>query len=375
MKTLVLRAKDIQQVALHVGLDRLMDEGIARLWRAFRTFNGRETLVPARSGFNYSYPVAGLMEWMPLFQPQTQQMVNKVVGYHPANPATRGLPTILSTVSAYDDTSGHLVAVMDATFLTALRTGAASAIASQLMADPNSRVLGLVGCGAQAVTQLHALSRIFRNLERVLIYDTDAAASASLPERVGCLQLSHLEIRPALLETLVAEADILCTATSVEVGKGPVFSADALKPWLHVNAVGADFPGKVEVSRSHLQASFVCPDFRVQAVREGECQQLAPEEIGPELYELIQRDYPVRELQQRHTVFDSTGFALEDLAVMQMMLDYATQLELGEWIELEGDTNDAINPYGFVSEAATEVARKTLTMAAIATERQCIPDR
>lgn len=369
-KTLVLRAKDIQQIALHAGLNRLMDEAIALLWQAFSTFDADETVVPIRSGFHYTQPVTGLVEWMPLFQPQTHRVINKVVGYHPENPGDRGLPTVLSTVSAYDTLSGHLVAVMDATFLTALRTGAASAVASQLMANPVSKTLGLIGCGAQAVTQLHALSRVCPNLECVLVYDIDPSVTTSFAKRVECLQLSHLDIRPVPLETLVAEADLLCTATSVEVGVGPVFAAHSVKPWLHVNAVGADFPGKVEVPRSLLHKSFVCPDFRAQALREGECQQLEPDEIGADICALVQEEEGDRDLQNTLTVFDSTGFALEDMAVMQMMLDYATRLEIGQWVELEGGADDAMNPYGFVTATAADLANETLTMFSILADRQ-----
>ncbi|MEO0853717.1 MAG: hypothetical protein AAFY15_09475, partial [Cyanobacteria bacterium J06648_11] len=365
--TLVLRAKDIQQIALHVGLHRLMDEAIAVLWRAFSTFDPDETIVPIRSGFNYTQPVTGLVEWMPLFQPHTHRVINKMVGYHPGNPGDRDLPSVLSTVSAYDTMSGHLVAVMDATFLTALRTGAASAVASQILANPASHTLGLIGCGAQAVTQLHALSRVCRNVERVLVYDLDPAIAASFARRVECLQLAHLNIQSVPLETLVAEADILCTATSVEVGGGPVFVADDVKPWLHVNAIGADFPGKVEVPRSLLKSSFVCPDFRAQAVREGECQQLEPDDIGADICTLVQGGD--RDLQHHLTVFDSTGFALEDMAVMQMMLDYATQLEIGQRVELEGGADDAMNPYGFVTATAADLATETLTMFSLLADR------
>ena len=347
LKTLVLSVEDTRHIVEYVGLDALMDEMIARLITAFEQFDPTQTVVPVRTGFSYEQPHVGLVEWMPLFEKQ-RQIVVKAVGYHPQNPSLYNLPTVLSTVSAYDPKSGHLTAVIDGTFLTALRTGAASAIATQHLASPNSQILGLIGAGAQAITQLHGLSRCF-DLQQVLIFDSDPAVSQSFSERIACLGLDHLDIRPADSSDIVANADILCTATSVEVNNGPVFPDQKLKPWLHVNAVGADFPGKFEVPLSLLERSFVCPDFREQAIREGECQQLQDlQSIGSELSVVVKNPARYHHYRQQFTIFDSTGFALEDQVAMNMLLDYATELNVGTLVELESATAEVKNPYSFV---------------------------
>ncbi|NEP19666.1 MAG: ornithine cyclodeaminase family protein, partial [Leptolyngbya sp. SIO4C1] len=215
LQTRLLTIAEIRQIVEQIGLDALMDEMIARLTRAFEQFDPTETLVPVRTGFSYQQPHVGLVEWMPLFQ-KPDQIVVKAVGYHPQNPERYRLPTVLSTLSAYDPSSGHLSAVIDGTFLTALRTGAASAIASRLLARPDSRVLGLIGAGAQAITQLHALARCF-DLSRVLIFDSDRTVSRSFAARAACLGLT-VDIQIADTAEIVATADILCTATSVDVG-------------------------------------------------------------------------------------------------------------------------------------------------------------
>ncbi|MBE9066942.1 ornithine cyclodeaminase family protein [Leptolyngbya cf. ectocarpi LEGE 11479] len=347
LQTLVLSVEDTRHIVEHVGLDALMDEMIARLIQAFEQFDPAQTVVPVRTGFSYEQPHVGLVEWMPLFE-KHRQIVVKAVGYHPQNPSLYKLPTVLSTVSAYDPKSGHLTAVIDGTFLTALRTGAASAIATQHLASPDSQILGLIGVGAQAVTQLHGLSRCF-DLKQVLIFDRDPAVSQTFTERIACLGLDHLDICQAEISDIVATADILCTATSVDVGHGPVFPDQSLKPWLHVNAVGADFPGKFEVPLSLLERSFVCPDFREQAICEGECQQLKDlKSIGSELSNVVKNPAQYRHYQQRFTVFDSTGFALEDQVAMNMLLDYATELSVGTLIKLESATAEVKNPYSFV---------------------------
>ncbi len=330
----------------HHGIDAVMEALISRMWTAFNIYDPLNTIIPKRSGFNYKNPESGLVEWMPLHG-KGEKVIIKVVGYHPNNPDKYNLPTILSTLSAYDTATGHLLGLMDGVLLTALRTGAASAIASTLLAKPDSTTLGLIGCGAQSVTQLHALSCKF-DFDRVLIYDVDNAALSSFEDRCAALQL-NVEVVPASIEEIVAAADILCTATSVEAGKGPLFSGLRTKSWLHVNAVGADFPGKVELPLNLLENSFVCPDFREQAIVEGECQQLDHSKIGPDLVEVVQNLEAYAHAQNQCTVFDSTGWALEDQVVMELFLEYASSLGLGQEIEVEFMPEDAKSPYHFIN--------------------------
>lgn len=239
---------------------------------------------------------------------------------------------------------------MDATFITALRTGAASAIASEILARPESASLGLIGCGAQAVTQLHALSRVFP-LQKVYIHDTDPDTTLSFARRVGCLGLDGLSIEPLRPQDFLPRVDLLCTATSVDIEAGPVFVAAELKPWIHVNAVGSDFPGKTEVPWELLRESLVCPDFEAQAIKEGECQQLAPEEIGPDLHSLVKDREGVTRVRMRKTVFDSTGWAFEDMVCMEMFMEYAAEFEIGRFLELESISSDCRNPYQFLFDA------------------------
>ncbi len=346
MDTVILTTNDFRAIARHVGLNPLMDECIARLRAALQQFDANDTITPVRAGFEYTHPEVGLLEWMPIMQ-RGEKAVVKMVGYHPANPERRQLPTILSTVSAYDTKSGHLIGLADGTFLTALRTGAASAVASEVLAVPDAGVVGIIGCGAQGVSQLHALSRVFR-LKRALIYDIDPAVSESFARRTAFL---NIPVYPVPLPQLLLESDILCTATSVEVGKGPVFEDRGLPAHVHINAVGSDFPGKIEVPRSVLQRSLVCPDFPAQAVMEGECQQLSPGEIGPDLVEVVKNAAQYAPCRRQSTVFDSTGWALEDLVVLELLIDYATELGLGQRLALESISRDPHDPYQFIYEA------------------------
>lgn len=349
MNTLLLSNRDLQYVVRRVGIDRFMDELIERLTTALKSFDAERTEIPVRTGFHYESPVPGLIEWMPLLHKRSRVLM-KVVGYHPDSPSTLQLPTILSTLSQYDPRTGHLIALVDGAFLTAMRTGAASAIASRLLAAPNSTTLGLIGCGAQAVTQLHAIGRLFR-IEEVLIHDIDKAAMATFRRRVGPFGADRIPIRQRPISELIARSDILCVATSVAVGQGPVFDNCQTKPWLHINAVGSDFPGKIEIPKPLLLNSFVCPDTLDQALREGECQQLTAEQIGADLVRVAVAPGEFQAIQNRISVFDSTGWALEDQVALDLLLGYARNFAVGTEVPVECISADPRDPYEFLAES------------------------
>jgi ornithine cyclodeaminase/alanine dehydrogenase-like protein (mu-crystallin family) len=229
------------------------------------------------------------------------------------------------------------------------------------MASPGASVIGLIGAGAQAVTQLHALARVF-TFNKVLVYDSNPAISDNFLERTSFLGLNAIQVTENSLIDLLQNSDIICTATSVDIGRGPVFEDTTVQPWVHINAVGSDFPGKIEIPKTLLQRSFVCPDFLEQAIKEGECQQLSAAEIGPSLDELIRDQEKYTFVTEIPTVFDSTGWALEDQVAAEMLLDFARQLKLGTTIQIESVSTDPRNPYQFAIEKSYALPISEFTM-------------
>lgn len=344
-KTLILSGDDVSAIVEKFGFNQLMDALIDRMTHTIKNFDSSKIEIPIRSGFNYKSENPGLVEWMPVHQ-KGEEVVIKVVGYHPKNPENFNLPTILSSISSYDTSTGHLKGIADGVLLTALRTGAASAVASTYLAKPDSTILGLIGCGAQAVTQLHALSRVFQ-LNKVMIYDIDRRTMNSYAERISMLDLD-LTIEFSSIEEIIENSDIVCTETSIEVGTGPLFDHTTNKAHLHINAVGSDFPGKTELPLAILRKSYVCPDFLEQAKIEGECQQLDDSEIGSDWVEIAQEPDAFVNIQNEMSVFDSTGWALEDQVVMDLFLDIAIEHGIGLEIAIENVSEDAKNPYHFL---------------------------
>jgi L-lysine cyclodeaminase len=333
---LLLRSMDVERVVAEHGLGDFMDCMISALEGGFSRYDPRLVQIPPRSGFVNS----GLIEWMPVCFAE-QSVVIKVVSYFPDNPHRNNASTIQAHISRSDWSDGRLTELVEGSLLTAIRTGAASAVASRILARPDSRTLGLVGCGAQSVTQAHAISRCFP-IERILAFDTCKDAHASIARRLAFLDVP---VHSAPLDAVEAEADILCTATSIDVGAGPVISGMHLKPHVHINAVGSDFPGKIELPLHVLRDAFVTPDHREQAVLEGECQSLTAERIGPELHQVVRDAGAFAHLQNQRTVFDSTGIALEDAIALDLICRLARQSKLGAEISFTEDGSDPKSPY------------------------------
>jgi ornithine cyclodeaminase/alanine dehydrogenase-like protein (mu-crystallin family) len=363
--TRLLSRQDIATIAHEIGRDAIMDALIAALTDTFARYDSRIIEVRKRDGFNYdrrrgngSTPISpelagGLLEWMPVLDLGAAATIN-IVSYNPRNPARHAIPTIIATNIQHDIKTGHLLALADGVFLTALRTGAASAVATRILAHPEGRAVGIIGCGAQAVTQLHALSRVMR-IERVLAFDVDPAAARSFSRRVEFL---GVDVTVAEVAAVESEVDVLVTATSVPLGAGPVFPGKKLRPHLHINAIGADVPGKTECPFAVIDgAALVCPDFRAQAVTDGECQQLPEDRVGPSLAQLVKDSASYHEYRTRLTIFDSTGFALEDKVALELFLGYADRLGLGTEIEVEALPLDPLDPYSIERASGVEQLR------------------
>ena len=343
MRTRLLGSDEMTALLETVGRHRFMDLMIERLRGRMREHDDDTVQVRARDGFRYEKPDLGLIEWMPTHE-VAGPVVVKMVGYHPTNPVQRGLPSVIATSSMWDTETGHLVALADATLLTAVRTGAASGIATDLLARSGPVTVGLVGLGAQAVTQLHAISRV-RPVARVIALDTALEVAETFARRTAFLELDIEVVDPARSATDVGEFDVLCTCTSVDIGAGPVVADVDHHPWLHVNAIGADFPGKLELPASLVSRAEVVPDILEQCIVEGECQQLFPDLIGPTITELIQRSGGAGSFRDELTVFDSTGWAVEDDVALRLAVELADRHGLGTEVQLEHLPPDPYDPY------------------------------
>ncbi|UQA57599.1 ornithine cyclodeaminase family protein [Polyangium aurulentum] len=236
----------------------------------------------------------------------------KWVNSHPMNPARFDLPSVMGLYILTDPATALPLSVMDATLLTAVRTGAAAAIASKHLGPKDPRTIGFVGSGVQARFLLDAHRAIFGDTLEVLAADVSEPAAAAFAKESGGRVVSVRE---------ASGADIVCTSTPA---RRPVVERAWVKDGAHINAMGADAQGKQELDPEILLAARVVIDDWDQATHSGEVNVplhdgfMSREHIHGTLGEVIAGKRPGRE-GARITVFDSTGLAVQDVALARVI--------------------------------------------------------
>lgn len=254
----------------------------------------------------------------------------KWVNVHPDN-RRRGLPTVMALIILNDPATGEPIAVMDGIVITKLRTAAASAVAAQALARPESRTVGLVGCGAQADAQVAALAELFP-LARVAVWGPRSGEAERFCRRMQrCLPRVTWVAAPTV-ERCVREADLIVTVTP---SRRPLVRRAWVRPGTHLNAVGADAPGKQELDPQILREATVVVDDVEQAVHGGELnvpirrRHYRASQIHATLGEVLLGRRRGRRDRAELTVFDSTGLAVHDVALGAAVVRAAQRRGLG----------------------------------------------
>ena len=314
-----------------------MREAVEVVKRAFIELSTGRADVPLRIGL--SQPERdGVTLVMPAYLRDSESIAVKVVSVHNRN-AERNLPLINAVVIVIDPATGQAVAAMEGGYLTALRTGAASGAATDLLARRDAEVAAIIGAGAQARAQALAVAAV-RPVKRIWIYS----------RRRDQVDEMIVEIRPQLgpsIELLAAdspsqavrEALVVCAATTSST---PVFDGDDLRPGAHVNGVGSYTPEMQEVDCVTLRrASKIVVDSREAAMAEAgdlivalERGEIRPSDIYAEIGEIAAGLKPRRQDSDEITYFKSVGAAAQDAAVAQAIYQRALQEDLGVEIDL-----------------------------------------
>ena len=308
METLILTEEDVEKLIT-------MDEALKSVEEAFRLYALGEAEMPPKVYLEFE---RGDLRAMPAHLMGYAGI--KWVNSHPENPK-RGLPTVMALMILNDPETGFPLAVMDATFLTSLRTGAAGGVAAKYLARRDSKVLGFVGCGKQAYFQFEALRRIF-DIGEVKAYDVRETAARNFVEH--CMK-AGVDARTTSLQQ-ACMCDILVTTTP---SKKPVVKAEWVGEGTHINAIGADAAGKQELEVDILLKAKVVVDDMEQAVHGGEINvaisegRMKPDDIHATLGEIVAGRKVGRESDEEITVFDSTGLAIQDIAVGKVVFENA----------------------------------------------------
>lgn len=269
----------------------------------------------------------GVIELMPIADDVSYAF--KYVNGHPRN--TRlGLSTVMAFGVLADVGTGAPRMLSELTLTTALRTAATSALAARTLARRDSRVMALIGNGAQSEFQALAFQHVV-GIEEVRLYDVDEAATRKL---VANLADSGLRVTVcAGTAEAVKGADIVTTVTADKT-YATILTPEMIEPGMHINAVGGDCPGKTELHAGVLHGASVFVEYAPQTRIEGDIQQMPADFAVTELWEVLKGTRSGRRDADEVTVFDSVGFAMEDYSALRFMYDAAIALGLGERIAL-----------------------------------------
>ena len=312
VKSLILTQSDIRSVAKMSAVVPVIDA-------AFEAHGRGDTQMPVKVYLDLP-EYHGDFRAMPAYMDGSAGV--KWVNSHPRNPETYNLPSVLGMYILSDPATAVPLAVMDATLLTALRTGAAASVAAKHLARPDARSVGFVGCGVQARTILDALRVVFDDLQ-VVTADRSADAAATFAAEVGG--------SVGNLSSAVA-CDIVCTATP---SHRPIVRHEWVRPGAHINAMGADAHGKQELESSLLMTAKVVIDDWQQACASGEVNvplsdgSLTRDDIHGSLGDVVSGAVPGRETDDEITVFDSTGLAVQDVALARLVYEQAREAGVG----------------------------------------------
>jgi ornithine cyclodeaminase len=306
-----------------------MTEAIAAMRDAFGQLSSGQVTLPLRQHIEAA-PEHGAALVMTCHSAAQKLFALKFVTVFSQN-RQKGLPLIQALVIVADGATGEHLAVMDGASLTAIRTGAASGLATDLLAQSDATLVAVFGAGAQARTQLEAVCCV-RAIRRACAYDADPAAADRFAVEMT-RQLGLPVERAASPEKALAGADVICTATTSPY---PVFGDGCLKPGAHINAVGACRPEMAEIPSATVCRARVVVDHRASALAEaGDLLQplrqglIQESHFGTELGEVVLGRSLGRRRAEEITLFKSVGVAIQDLCAATRALDNARRLKLG----------------------------------------------
>jgi ornithine cyclodeaminase/alanine dehydrogenase-like protein (mu-crystallin family) len=307
-----------------------MEGAIEAMRTAFTQISSGEAVIPDR--LSITSEDGGKSLFMPGYLPREGYLAAKVVSVFGDNPR-RGLPTIQGVVLVLDSTTGAPVGLMDGTYLTALRTGAASGLATDFLALPGASVLTVFGAGPQSRTQVEAI-RTVRPIREIRLVSRSETSAEALAKELDGVDVRVMDDPSGA----VRGAQIIVTATD---SHRPVFPGMAVDPGVHVNAVGAYTPTMREVDGDLVAKAKVVVDARATVLSEaGDLVHAIAEkvfsfdEIYAELGEVVAGSVPGRESSDEVTLFKSVGNAAQDVSVAGRVLGEAERLGVGTVVEL-----------------------------------------
>jgi len=327
MKTLLLNEREVKKLLT-------MEDTLKAVEQAFSAKGrGMADMPPKMYLFYKKYN--GDIRVMPSYLPELDISGVKVVNVHPNNPKKYNLPSVMATILMIDPKSGYPIAIFDGTWITTMRTGAAGGLASKYLARKDAKVLALIGAGVQADTQLAAIYRV-RKIKRVIVYDLSKNLCKEFVKKYKKLYPAEYIIAKSVKDCVI-DADIVSTQTPV---RKPIIMKEWIKPGTHINAMGADAPGKEELDPKLLTTSKIVIDDWDQASHSGEINVpltkgiITRKHLYGEIGRIVAGMQKGRTNDKEVTIFDSTGLGIQDLTTAAQVYKIAKKKKAGIWIQM-----------------------------------------
>lgn len=335
MKTLVLGYHDVRKLLP-------MKDCIAVVGEAMQTLARGEAVLPLRQALRLPSK-KGLLGMMPAFLDGDPQVLGiKVVSVFPGNHGTK-YDSHQGAIQLFETANGRLLAIVDAGSITAIRTAAASGVASNLLAKKDIRRLTILGSGTQAGEHLEAMLSVRDSIEEVRIWSRDYGNALKFVKNKASKVVGSEVRMTAFLnpEDAVRGSELICTVTAA---KSPILKGSWLSEGAHINAVGASVPGFRELDSEAVAKGELYVDRRQSAIEEADDFRIPKSEgliddshIKGEIGELLIGKINGRTSEKEITIFKSLGLAIEDLAAAQRVYAQAVAQNVGTWVELVGE--------------------------------------
>ena len=326
-QVLLLPFKDVESL-----LD--YSEVIKAVESAFREKGlGYVQMVPKPYLFFSEYN--GDLRVMPAYMTRLAISGVKIVNVHPDNSEKYGLPTVMATIILVDPKTGKPMAVMDGTLITAWRTGAAGAVAAKYLARKDSKIMGIIGAGVQGRMQALFTSKVL-DIEKIKIWDIRREKAEAYSKEMSEVLGMDVEVAEEP-SNAVKDVDVLATCTP---SRKPIVKAEWISSGMHINAIGADAPGKEELDPTVLKMAKIVIDDWEQSSHSGEINVplskgiISKENIYAELGEIVAGKKLGRVSDDEITIFDSTGLAIQDVATANLFYTKALEKNVGLRVEL-----------------------------------------
>ncbi|MET3697041.1 ornithine cyclodeaminase [Bacillus oleivorans] len=317
MQTLLLSRTDVESLLNPLEL-------YPALKSAFGEYSLNRNIPSQRARSILPYENTSAMILFPGISSNIPAYTVKVHAKFPSQP-----PSIKGVINLHDIESGQLLAIMDSTYITAVRTGLSGAIGTHLLARKDAKKIAIIGAGVQSKLQLQSL-QYFRQISSVFVYDTDIEKARSFVQEMKEEYKTPIVVCNSLA-VAVNDADIVISATW---SREPFLFSKMLKKGVHITTLGPDEPGKCEVSAELIQkAIFVCDD-RQLAVQMGAIGGvgLSEENIHAEIDEVILNQRLGRTNDNQITIYGSVGLAFQDLVAAWYVYQKARELNKGQHI-------------------------------------------